>query len=288
MIGRVLRGALGAAALAALGGCAAGAAPATRPAARPAAAPGAPTADPAEVKAAAIPRYVAADERYLVTQADSLTLSYPSGTQRQILQHQSALRLVLREAPAGGFTVSIRLDSVRAVELPRDSLLAGDGLLWTGRLGADGRLGALTASKPVPLAEQLVRPALAALFLPLPEGGVRPGAAWRDSVVQPRRLLNLDVQETAVTDRSALPALDGVRVTGSAALTAAGKGAAFGQELELAAAGVRREAHELVLPGVVATATRRDSLAVEVSVPSVGQTVPATRISTLLLERVRR
>lgn len=267
-------------ALAALGACSTntGYAPSPAPARS-----GTPTAADTSRPAPApggIRRWATGDNRFVVVQADTLLLLYPQGTQSQVIHRQASLQVQLRDQSGGGMQLTVRLDSLRSIEIPRDSLVLGDGLLWTGDVDSLGRVATLQPLRPVPLVEQLLRPALAALLFPLPADGLREGRTWRDSTGAQRKLLTIDVTEHAVTDYVAGEASGGVSVTATGSLTAAGSGPAFGQTLELAATGQRRQYYTVKSAGKLESASGRDSLAVEVSIPAVGQTVPATRIAT--------
>ncbi len=253
---------------------------------RPAARPGNGTpADSARKEPApgGIRRWAAHEQRYDVIQADTLVLRYPQGNQTQVIHRMATLQVQLRDLQGGATQLSVRLDSLRAMEIPRDSLIIGDGLLWTAEIDPSGRVGPFIPLRPAPLVEQLMRPALAALVFPIPPDGLRDGAVWDDSTAADRKLLTVDVTEHAVTRYSAAASPGGISVTATAALKASGSGAAFGQTLEISATGNRQQQHLLRNPGILQSATGRDSLDVAISIPAVGQTVPATRIAAFQL-----
>ena len=53
-------------------------------------------------------------------------------------------------------------------------------------------------------------------------------------------------------------------------------------------AGTRIRTHRLSQAGVIMAVTGRDSLALTFDVPSVGQTVPATQLARVVVERLGR
>lgn len=266
--------------IAALAACSTGTGYAPAPAAPRPGQPGAVDSTRPEPAPGGIRRWAPSEKRFIVVQADTLLLRYPQGTQSQVIHRQASLQVALRDHASGGMQLTVRLDSLRAMEIARDSLVIGDGLLWTADVDASGRVGTLQPLRPAPLVEQLLRPALAALVFPIPADGLRDGASWGDSTTSPRKLLTVDVIEHAVMRYTAAGASGGVQVSATGALTASGSGAAFGQTLEIAATGQRQQQWVVRTPGVMESAMGRDSLAVEVAIPAVGQTVPATRIAT--------
>ena len=101
------------------------------------------------------------DARYRLEHHDSLNLQYEGGAvQQQVKDRVAFLRITLAEGAAqNGYTVSVALDSLEAVEsgqpVAPDSVAAAQGTVWTGTLSPEGRLSALSSNRSSTLGDEI-------------------------------------------------------------------------------------------------------------------------------------
>lgn len=231
--------------------------------------------------------YAPGESRYAIERVDTLTFQYPNSVQTQVVQRSAWVRVSI--AAGQPALVTLTVDSVRAGTIARDSLKVADGFRWTAQL-IDGRvLEGLTPIRRDALAEGLLSNSLSDILIALPEGGARGGFSWRDTITVSERVAGAEIPTQMVRD------VDG-RVEGSSELalesraTLVGKGTAsrFGEEISVTLNGTRMRTHRLTQAGVMMGVTGRDSLALTFDVPSVGQTVPATQLARVTIERLGR
>ena len=277
-----------------LGAACASGSPAARPAGpTPASGPAAPRPNvdpvrttPAPVTPIRYPRAGGGVLRYAFHRRDSVEVTMPSGeTQQQLLGRQAWLTLTWIAADSGTRLTAV-VDSIRpdsgfvAAEFTLDSAWSAR---WAGLRGPDGRVQMGPGSSPS-LTAGLIRDELGLLFPPLPPGGVLPGQGW----------LATDSGEARV---SAFPATEQVQVSAAAGdtltpagalpltvvrtRTAGGTGTQFGQPMEVRATGVDSLTYALLADGRVASVEGRRTTDVVVTLPSVGQSVPAHETSLL-------
>lgn len=235
-----------------------------------------------------VARYATGESRYAIERVDTLTFQYPNSVQTQVVQRSAWVRVSI--AAGQPALVTLTVDSVRAGTISRDSLKVADGFRWTGQL-VDGRIvDGLTPVRRDALAEGLLSNSLNDILIALPEGGARGGFSWRDTLEVSERVAGADIPTQMVRD------VDG-RVQGSppelaleSRATLEGKGSAsrFGEEMTVTLSGTRTRTHQLTQAGVINGVTGRDSLALSFDVPSVGQTVPATQLARVRIERTGR
>jgi hypothetical protein len=224
---------------------------------------------------------------YSLQRRDSLVLELPDAPpQAQIFERTAYVRVALAE-DAGRLRATITLDSIRAATpglVPPDSLRVADGTVWTGDVTTKG-LSELSANRVTGVGDQLVG-ALHALFPALLPGGAREGAKWQDTSTVSVRLSAFSMTEKAITTYQAVgqETRDGhraLRLESTATLESSGSGQQFGQAIEINASGTRRGMHLLGTDGVLVAAEGSDSTDMTLSVPAVGQSVPAKQHSTL-------
>ncbi len=234
-------------------------------------------------------RYASSDARYAIDRADTITFQYPNGVQTQVVDRSIWVRLIIGPGTTTA-PVNITLDSIRVVNVPRDSLISADGLRWTGTLEDGVRLGALTPSSHHALAEQLVGNAFRDLVAMLPAGGAKAGASWTDTTATTEQVAGSEVPVTVVRAAhagSATGAPPAVLLESSATVTGGGKSQRFGEEIGVTLSGTRTRSHHLAVTGQLLDATGRDSLSISFDLPSVGQTVPATQRGHLSIQRMQ-
>jgi len=257
------------------------------PASKPAPAPYEPSSSGGT--AVSVARYTSSDARYAIDRVDTITFQYPNGLQTQAVDRSIWVRLIIGPGAATA-PVNITLDSIRVANVPRDSLLAADGLRWSGTLEDGVRLGPLTPSSHHALAERLVGNVFRDLVATLPSGGARAGAAWTDTTKTTEQVAGSDVPVTVVRAARAAgqpgtpPALV---LESSSTVAGGGKSEQFGEQIGVTLSGTRTRSHKLSAGGQVLSAEGRDSLAITFDLPSVGQTVPATQHGHLSIQRIQ-
>jgi hypothetical protein len=70
-------------------------------------------------------------------------------------------------------------------------------------------------------------------------------------------------------------------------MSGSGKSERFGEEIGLTISGTRTRSHAFSAGGQVVSAEGRDSLAISFDLPAVGQTVPATQLGHLSIQRIQ-
>jgi len=257
------------------------------PASKPAPAPYEPSSSGGT--AVSVARYTSSDARFAIVRVDTITFQYPNGLQTQAVDRSIWVRLIIGPGAATA-PVNITLDSIRVANVPRDSLLAADGLRWSGTLEDGVRLGPLTPSSHHALAERLVGNVFRDLVATLPSGGARAGAAWTDTMKTTEQVAGSEVPVTVVRAARAAgqPGTPPTLVLeSSSTVGGGGKSEQFGEQIGVTLSGTRTRSHKLSAGGQVLSAEGRDSLAITFDLPSVGQTVPATQHGHLSIQRIQ-
>lgn len=235
-----------------------------------------------------VARYAPGESRYAIERVDTLTVQYPTSVQTQVVQRSAWVRMSIGPGLSSA-QVMLTVDSVRAGTLSRDSLKLGDGSRWTGQLLEGRMLTGLGPTEPNPIAEQLVGSALADLLMPLPAGGARGGFSWRDTVQVAERVAGAEIPVTAIRDVNGdvveQPA-EALRLASVATLEGKGTSTRFGGDIGVDLKGIRYRTRQITQAGNLLAVEGRDSLALTFDVPSVGQTVPATQIGHLSIQRI--
>jgi hypothetical protein len=235
-----------------------------------------------------VARYAPGEHRYAIDRVDTLTVQYPNAAQTQVVQRSAWVRMVVGPGLASS-PVSITVDSVRAGTLSRDSLRLADGARWTAQL-MDGRmLTGLAPAEPNVMADQLVGGSLDELLMPLPAGGARGGFSWRDTVDITERVAGADIPTRAIRDVDAAvqqqPA-EALILMSRASLEGKGRSTRFGGDIGVDLSGTRTRSRHLSPTGQLVSISGRDSIALTFDVSSVGQTVPATQIGHVSIQRI--
>ncbi len=226
--------------------------------------------------------YRPVEARYRIDTTDSLSLGMPDGT----TQNQTIVRtsyVTLREAGSAPMNLRLSLDSVSLTQ-PDSALQAladsAVGAAWTGQMTRWGRLSGLTADRSSLMVEQL-EPLLYTLFPVLPPEGARPGMTWQDSLEIPFRALArfdaTEVRQSRFTAQGYLAVADApalqIESQGDYAVT--GSGNWFGQDMTVEGRGHVAGTHSVALDGRLVEASVADSASLTLTLPDVGQTVPA-------------
>jgi hypothetical protein len=281
-----------AAALLLLAGCASSGAhpPAAPPPARPATRP---NIDPGRLEpprdlVVAYPRAGGGRAHYALERRDSVVVTMPSGEIQTQLSARTAFVTLTWIAADSATQLTVTVDSLRpdsgfAATSAQDSAL---GLRLGGRRDGRGRVSGLDAAPSSTVGDQL-RDELGLLFPPLPQGGVRPESAWSDSTRGPARVTAFESTEQALVQATAgeVLALPG---TGGAGLeivtvrhrTSAGEGTQFGQPMQLQGTGLDSLRYLLAPDGRVFSVEGGRLTDVVVTLPAIGQTVPAREVAS--------
>lgn len=259
----LLAGLLGAAA------CSKSTPPATRPAPR----------DATPARPAATRLTTQWQSRVLLEQRDSLVLTLPNGSKQvQRLGRQARFSLTVAN---GNFTV--RLDSLRLAPASEEVSREAVGATWTGKLGAFGRLEAMSASKGGMLVEELTT-VVAALLPTLPRGGASAGEVWADTT---RRTIRVEIfraedRRIARWRANTVTEIQGLRLVPvqlREEFEQIGRGVSSGREMNMTAQGSRTGTYFMTLDGRVERAVLVDSITKLITIPSSRQSIPTMQFS---------
>lgn len=217
--------------------------------------------------------------RVLLEQRDSLVLTLPNGSKQvQRLGRQARFSLTVAN---GNFTV--RLDSLRLAPASEEVSREAVGATWTGKLGAFGRLEALSASKGGMLVEELTT-VVAALLPTLPRGGASAGEVWADTTKRTIRVEIFRAEDRRIARWRANTAteIQGLRLVPvqlREEFEQIGRGVSSGREMNMTAQGSRTGAYFMTLDGRVERAVLVDSITKLITIPSTRQSIPTMQYS---------
>lgn len=229
--------------------------------------------------------------RYRLDSRDSIAMEMPDGSfQRTVTVKIAFLTLTLR--PRGSdFAAEIALDSL-ALDRPNAMLQpmvdSARGTRWQAIMRKTGRLDSVVASKPSVFGEQM-RAMLQRLLPILPDSGAEPGDRWEDRATMPYQIMaGFEATEERVADFRAGKWEDdnGRRVLvirSSMVYTATGSGSGFGQEIRFEGSGAAEGTHRIASSGILVEAEVTDSVKMTLTVPAVGQSVPAVVVTSYSL-----
>lgn len=229
--------------------------------------------------------------RYRLDSRDSIAMEMPDGSfQRTVTVKMAFLSLTLR--PHGrDFTAEIGLDSL-ALDRPNPMLQplvdSARGTRWQGVLRRTGRFDSLTASKPSVFGEQ-VRAMLQRLLPIVPDSGAGPGDQWQEHDTMPYQIMaGFEATEERVADFRAgkWEERNGRKVLviqSSMNYTVTGSGSGFGQEIHFEGSGAALGTHHIAPSGILVQAQVTDSVKMTLTVPAVGQSVPAIVVTSYSL-----
>lgn len=238
------------------------------------------------------PRSGGGIQRYAFQRHDSVAATMPSGeTQLQILGRVAYLTLTWVAADSGTRITAV-VDSIRA----DSGLLIAPGLLdsargarWTGLRSPQGHLKLDAGSSPS-LAAAQVQDELQLLFPMIPPEGVLPSAQWTDSTVGPGRVSAFAATESARLDATVAPAPTANGVLPLMVVrtrTAGGETEQFGQPITVRATGTDTLTYQLAPDARVLRVDGHRWADLVITLPSIGQTVPAREYSILRLTLLR-
>jgi len=228
----------------------------------------------------AYPRAGGGIARYAFVRRDSVIITMPTGDSQVQLFGRTAFVTITWVASDSGSQLTAKVDS-----LVPDSGLSGftpfldsaRAARWTALRDPRGRLLHLQGGVPSLVADQL-RDQLELLFPTLPAAGARPGESWTDSSTGPARVGAFAATESGTITAHAEPA---DTVPGTLPIlvgrvrTATGQGVQFGQQITLQASGTDTLTYHITPDGRVVSVVGARATRLVVTIPSVGQSVPA-------------
>lgn len=221
--------------------------------------------------------------RVRVERRDSLVLTLPSGGK----QLQRLGRTLVVTLTVEGKTVRATLDSFQLAPAAPEAAREAIGTVWTGTLGAYGRLENLTASRGGILVEELTQ-SIAMLLPKLPRGGARPGDQWADTSAATIRveIFRTDDRRTGqwrvgqATDREGIRVIP---VQGREAFEQIGRGNSAGRNMTMTAQGSRSAIYYMTMDGRVEVASVSDSAAKLITIAGSQQSIPTMQFSRTLI-----
>ena len=231
--------------------------------------------------------------RFALVRSDSMTVVMPSGgEQGQVFSRTLFLTMTARPEH-GGQAIGLVIDSVQTDEiglLPMASVDSLRGVRWSGMFSPDGRLGPLTADRPTLLGTQLGGQ-LRQLIPFLPAAGVREGDRWSDSTSDTVQVNAFGGRDSGTVHYTAgaqgvPPGPATLLVTAERRATVTGSAAQGGQTLTLAGTDSATIVYTLLAPGKLVAVEGHELSLLNITVPAMGQTLPATQRAWFSLSRL--
>jgi hypothetical protein len=216
----------------------------------------------------------------------------PTGEEQIQVLSRTAFVTLAWVAADTGTRISLAIDSVTgdggttSVQAVLDS---ARGTRWTALRHPNGLL-TVTAGGPRSLVGDQVRDELQLLFPILPAGGVGAGQTWTDTATTPVRVTAFDASEVAeITGRaeSSGSVGGGLAIAVVRTRTASGEGSQFGQPISIQATGSDTLSYQMAGDGRILQVHGVRLTDLVVTLPSVGQSVPARERSELLMTYLR-
>jgi hypothetical protein len=291
-----------------LAACASGA-PATRTQSPPAATPAPPEPVPAAAPAPVVvpppatTRLAPQHVRFLAHQVVEIHNDYEGLPPRQVIGFQSWFTVTVRDTAdtAGRLATIFVVDSIVAdsgVFLPPTmNLAAVRRLTVTGWVAPSGEL-----QDPV-FSDSVVVQSLSQLlgwfrrFFPhLPADGVQPGREWTDTLTMTEpgstatraRTTTSELHVRAAAAWEPRPEGEALRLDAAEHYRVTGSGDGGGQPLEYRGTGVRSGTDYIAIDGRYLGGTSRDSVALTITLPQQGITIPQRQLGTLSVELLPR
>ena len=229
---------------------------------------------------------------FALARIDSLTVVMSGAEQGQVLDR--TLFLTVTSEPSGaGRQITVLVDSLQAREAGLVSPLALDslkGMRWTGSLSPEGRMGRFAASRATLLGAPLDGQ-FRLLFPLLPPGGVSSGGTWSDSTSDTVQVSAFGGRDQA---RLQYTAGDAERAVGLPVLpvalqrlsTITGLASQSGQTISLSGTDSTQAVYRISSAGRLLAVDGHSISALTISIPSVGQTLPASQRAVFSLTRL--
>lgn len=257
----------------------------------PAPLPGHPVTPPAPPRPAAALRYGPNAARYLVHRQVHITQTIGGQTQTQDLGARAFLAVALTgPADSVGYPASFKIDSIVADSgTPPpivDNMVRVRSLVFMGRVAPRGEFVNATPSDST-----LAQAALQLLgnlrdFLPrLPAEGLKPGAAWIDTVETVQRPAGAEVSRRSIVHATTAAAWEdhagarSLRVVSDQTYQVTGSGKNLGQPFDLSGSGTGTGTVFIAADGRYVGGESRDSTALTVRLPVQGMEVPVIQVA---------
>jgi hypothetical protein len=217
--------------------------------------------------------------RVRLERRDSLVLTLPNGSkQLQRLGRNAVFTMTI-----DGKELRVTLDSLQLIPASPEAAKEAVGAVWTGSLGAYGRLENFQPSRGGLLVEELTQ-TVANLLPRLPRGGARPGDRWADTSKKTIRVEVFRTEDQRTGQWRVAPATDrdGIRVIPiqvHEAFEQIGRGASAGRNMTMTAQGSRSAQYYMTLDGRVEAASMVDSAAKLITIPGSQQSIPTMQYS---------
>lgn len=228
---------------------------------------------------------------FALARVDSLTVVMAGAEQGQVLDRTLFLT-VTSEPSSVGRQITISVDSLQTREAGLVSPLSLDslrGTRWTGTLSPEGRMGRLTASRATLLGAPLDGQ-FRLLFPVLPPAGAKTGSTWSDSTSDTVQVSAFGGRDQARLQYSAGEAERAMGqpvlpVTVQRLSTITGLATQSGQTISLSGTDSTEAVYRISTAGRLISVDGRSSSALTISIPSVGQTLPASQRAIFSLTR---
>ncbi len=219
----------------------------------------------------------------LFQRRDSLVMTLPDGS-KQVQNVGRDLQFTLQ---LKNRALTVRLDTL--VLIPTAPALASEaiGAVWTGKIGAFGRIEDLAPSRGGILVEEITN-AVASLLPRLPRGGAALGERWSDTTDRSLRVEIFRTQEHRVATWHAQAATvgDGIRVVPieiQERFEQVGQGTSANRRMQMTAQGSRSGTYYMTLDGRVDRAGMTDTTAKLITIPETRQSIPTMQYGRTLV-----
>jgi hypothetical protein len=232
--------------------------------------------------------------QYRLDSRDSLAMEMPDGSFQRTVTVKSAFITISLRLSGEHLGADILLDSMmldRPNSMIQPLIDSAYGTRWQGMMQKTGQLDSLTANRPSVFGEQ-VRAMLHRLFPVLPDSGAQPGDHWQDEATSPYQIMAgfaATEQRRAEFRAGKWEEVGGKRalaIQSSIEYTVTGSGSGFGQEIRFEGGGRADGTHHLSPAGVLLHAQVTDSVRMTLTVPAVGQSVPAVVVTSYSLTSI--
>jgi len=277
------------------------AAPATRTPPAPATPVPVDAPAPAMVPPPTATRLAAQHARFLAHQVVEIHNDYEGLPSRQVIGYRSWFTVTVRDTAdaahrlATTFVVDSLVADSGVLLPPTMNLAAARGLTVTGWVAPSGELqDPVFSDSGVVQSLSLLLGWFRRFFPHLPADGVRPGGEWTDTLITTEpggtatlaRTSELHVRAAAAWERR--PDGDALRLDAAETYRFTGRGDGGGQPLELRGTGVRMGTDYVAADGRYLGGTSRDSVALTITLPQQGITIPQRQLGTLSVQLLPR
>lgn len=215
---------------------------------------------------------------------DSLVLTLADG-RRQVQRLGRTARFTLRIGRDNSF--SVRLDTLALQPASPDAARDATGAVYSGKLGAYGRIEGFAVSKNAPLALEMGN-AVRAMLPRIPRAGIRPGSTWSDTTTGTIRVDIFRTDDRRITrwsagERTTREGLNVLPVRMREEFEQLGRGMQSGRELTMTAQGSGIAVYYLTPDGRIDGASFSDSASKLITIPVTRQSIPTIHFTRTVL-----